>query len=32
MKEKMELTQEEAHIGKFDIDQCKRLFEILKGE
>jgi hypothetical protein len=27
----MGLTEEEAHIARFDIDQCKRLIERLTG-
>jgi len=27
MQEAMEMTKDEAHIGNFDIEQCKRLIE-----
>lgn len=27
--EKMNMTEAQAHIGKFDVDECKRLVEIL---
>lgn len=28
LQQRMNLTEEEAHIGKFDVEQCKRVVEL----
>lgn len=30
LQRKMKLSEEEAHIGKFDVDQCKRVVSIFQ--
>jgi len=32
MQAQMGMTADEAHIGKFDAEQCRRLISILKGD
>lgn len=32
MQDAMGISLEEAHIGKFDVDKCKQLVELLRGK
>lgn len=32
LQKTMGLTKEEGHIGKFDVDQCRRLIELIDAE